>query len=86
MEAMMQTATSQEFNRQASALRQRATAAPLLITDRGRPAHVLMSYAAYQALQGPAQSVADLLAMPVADELDGVLQTSLDKARSADLP
>jgi prevent-host-death family protein len=82
---MMQTATSQEFNRQASALRLRATAAPLLITDRGRPAHVLMSYAAYQALQGPVQSVADLLAMPVADELDEVLQASRDLARSADL-
>ena len=81
----MQTATSQEFNRQASALRLRATAAPLLITDRGRPAHVLMSYAAYQALQGTAQSVADLLAMPVADQLDEVLQSSRDKARSADL-
>jgi hypothetical protein len=44
-----------------------------------------MSYAAYQALQGPAQSVADLLAMPVADELDEVLQPSRDWARSADL-
>ena len=55
----MQTTTSQEFNRQASALRHRATAEPLLITDRGRPANVLMSYPAYQALQGPAQSVAD---------------------------
>ena len=39
----MQTTTSQEFNRQASALRHRATQEPLLITDRGRPAHVLMS-------------------------------------------
>jgi prevent-host-death family protein len=74
---MMKTTTSQEFNRQASALRHRATEEPLLITDRGRPAHVLISYAAYQALQGPAQSVAD--------ELDEVLQTSRDWAGSADL-
>ena len=81
----MKTRTSQEFNRQASALRHRATVEPLPITDRGRPAHVLMSYAAYQALQGPAQSVADLLAMPVADELDDVLQRSREMARSADL-
>ena len=36
-----------------------------------------MSYAAYQALQGPAQSVAN--------ELDEVLQTSRGWARSADL-
>jgi hypothetical protein len=44
-----------------------------------------MSYAAYQALKGPVLSVADLLAMPVADELDEVLQTSRELARSADL-
>lgn len=81
----MQTTTGQEFNRQASALRHRATDEPLLITDRGRPAHVLMSYAAYQALQGPALSVAELLAMPVADELDEVLRASRELARPADL-
>lgn len=39
----MQTATSKDFNRHASALRHRATSEPLLITERGRPAHVLMS-------------------------------------------
>lgn len=84
----MQTTTSKEFNRQASALRHRATGEPLLITDRGRPAHVLMSYAAYQALQvqqGPTPSIADLLAMPVPDALDEVLQRSRELARSADL-
>ncbi|MCA0327418.1 MAG: type II toxin-antitoxin system Phd/YefM family antitoxin [Proteobacteria bacterium] len=81
----MRTATSKEFNQQASALRHCATTEPVLITERGRPAHVLMSYAAYQAMQGPPQAVADLLAMPVADELDAVLQPSRDLARSADL-
>ena len=35
--------------------------------------HVLMSCAVSQALQGPAQSVADLLAMSVAEKLDEVL-------------
>lgn len=81
----MQTATSKDFNRHASALRHRATSEPLLITERGRPAHVLMSYEAYQALCGPSASVADLLAMPVADELDGVLQPARELARSAEL-
>ena len=81
----MQTTTSKEFNRQASALRRSASHEPLLITERGRPAHVLMSYAAYQALQSPVQSVADALAMSVADALDTVLEPSRDVARTADL-
>lgn len=81
----MQTTTSKEFNRQASALRRSASSEPLLITERGRPAHVLMSYAAYQALQSPAQSVADALAMAVPDALDTVLQPARDLARAADL-
>lgn len=81
----MQTTTSKEFNRQASALRRSASREPLLITERGRPAHVLMSYAAYQALQAPVQSVADALAMSVPDALDTVLAPSRELARSADV-
>lgn len=81
----MQTTTSKEFNRQASALRRGATHEPLLITERGRPTHVLMSYAAYQGLQAPVQSVADALAMPADDGLDAVLQTSREPARATDL-
>ena len=81
----MQTTTSKEFNRQASALRRSASSEPLLITERGRPTHVLMSYAAYQALQVPVQSVADALAMPVLDALDTALQPSRELARAADL-
>lgn len=81
----MQTTTSKEFNRQASALRRSATHEPLLITERGRPTHVLMSYAAYVALQGPSVSVADALAMPVPDDLDTFLQPSRELGRAADL-
>ncbi len=81
----MQTTTSKEFNRQASALRRSATDAPLLITERGRPTHVLMSYATYVALQGPSGSVAEALAMPVADDLDAFLQPSRELGRAADL-
>ena len=81
----MQTTTSKEFNRQASALRRSASSEPLLITERGRPTHVLMSYAAYRALQSPAQSVVDALAMPEPDALDTVLQPSRELPRAADL-
>jgi PHD/YefM family antitoxin component YafN of YafNO toxin-antitoxin module len=36
----------------------------VFITDRGRPAHVLLSIAEYQRLTGKRRSIADALAMP----------------------
>ena len=39
----------------------------MFITDRGRPAHVLLSIEQYQSLVSPAASIVDLLAMPGAD-------------------
>ena len=47
-----------------------AEAGPVFITDRGRPAHVLLSARAYQALAGPRQSLADVLALPGGAEID----------------
>ena len=40
------------------------------ITDRGRPAHVLLSIEQYQALVGPADDIVDLLAMPSAKDIE----------------
>lgn len=41
----------------------------MFITDRGRPAHVLLSIEQYQSLVPPAASIVDLLAMPGAVEI-----------------
>ena len=58
------TMTSREFNQDASRAKRAAEAGPVFITDRGRPAHVLLTAEAYQVLAGKSISLADALAMP----------------------
>jgi len=45
--------SSREFNHDVSAAKKAARQGPVFITDRGRPAHVLLSIEAYQAMLGP---------------------------------
>ena len=40
------------------------TNGPVFITDRGKPAHVLLSFDDYQKLTKPRRNIADALAMP----------------------
>jgi len=61
------TLSSREFNQAASEAKRAANNGPVFITDRGRPAHVLMSMEHYQRLIGNQQKIADLLAMPGMD-------------------
>lgn len=58
------TMTSREFNQDAGRAKRAAESGPVFITDRGRPAHVLLTAEQYQALVGQRASLADLLAMP----------------------
>jgi prevent-host-death family protein len=62
------TISSREFNQGASEAKRATTNGPVFITDRGKPAHVLMSFADYQRLTKQRRNIADALAMPgVAD-------------------
>ena len=67
---MMATLSSREFNQQLNLAKKAAQDGPVIITDRGKPAHVLLSFDAYQALSGNRQKVADLLAMPEPFDLE----------------
>lgn len=58
------TFTSREFNQDTSRAKKAADAAPVFITDRGRPAYVLMNVADYKRLTETGSSIVDLLAMP----------------------
>ena len=58
------TISSREFNQQVSEVKRAANNGPVLITDRGRPAHVLMSFKDYQRLTKQRRNIADVLAMP----------------------
>jgi prevent-host-death family protein len=62
------TISSREFNQGASEAKRATRNGPVFITDRGRPAHVLMSFEDYQRLTKQRRNIADALAMPgVAD-------------------
>ncbi len=61
------TVSGQEFNRDSSGARRAAQNGPVFITDRGRPAHVLLTMDDYQRLAGPHKDIASLLAMSSPD-------------------
>lgn len=64
------TVTSREFNQDVSKVKRAALNGPVFITDRGHPAHVLLSIEEYQKLTKSKESIIDLLAMPEAADVD----------------
>jgi prevent-host-death family protein len=56
------TLTSREFNQDTSGAKKAALRGPVFITDRGRPAHVLLTIEDYQRLAGGTMSLAEALA------------------------
>jgi PHD/YefM family antitoxin component YafN of YafNO toxin-antitoxin module len=57
------TISSREFTRDVAAAKQWAADGPVFITDRGQPAHVLLTIEEYQRLTGSRRSLAEALAM-----------------------
>lgn len=60
--------TSREFNHDVSAAKRAASAEPVIITDRGRPSHVLLSIDEYRRLVGEGRDIVVRLSME--DDLD----------------
>ncbi len=58
------TISSREFNQDVSGAKRAAEAGPVVITDRGEPAYVLLRHDAYRKLLGQGPSLAEALAMP----------------------
>ncbi len=61
---------SREFNQDASKAKKAAEAGPVIITDRGWPAHVLLTFAEYRRITGGRARIADLLAMPGVEDVE----------------
>ena len=55
--------SSREFNQDVSRAKKAALQAPVFITDRGRPSHVLLSIEEYQRLTHTLPTIVELLAM-----------------------
>jgi prevent-host-death family protein len=64
------TLSSREFNQDAGRAKKAARSGPVIITDRGRPMHVLLSMEDYRRLTGAEASIVDRLAMPAAGAID----------------
>jgi len=64
------TITSREFNQDTSGAKKSAQQGPVFITDRGRPAHVLLTIDDYRRIAGEQRNIAELLAMPGAADID----------------
>ena len=62
--------TSREFNQDTSRAKRAAAAGPVFITDRGRPAHVLLTIEEYRRLTGRRPSIVELLSVPEAAEIE----------------
>lgn len=60
----MHSISSREFNQDVAKAKRATTQGPVFITDRGTPAHVLLTVEDYYKLTGNIKSVADLLSMP----------------------
>lgn len=80
---MATTISSREFNQDAAGAKRAAQAGPVFITDRGRPAHVLLSIDDYRRLSGQQRSLVEQLAM--ADDVELASPSSRELARAAEL-
>jgi len=59
----MATVTAREFNQDVSAAKRAAAEGPVIITDRGRPSHVLLTIDDYNRLTGRRIDLVDWLAL-----------------------
>jgi len=64
------TLSSRAFNQDTGRAKKAAADGPVFITDRGRPAHVLLTIEDFRRLAGGHASIVDLLAMPGGDDID----------------
>ena len=64
------TLSSRELNHDVSSAKKAAQEGPVVITDRGKPSHVLMTYGEFQRLSGKRRSLVEALAMPGLASID----------------
>lgn len=66
----MATMSARDFNQDLSAAKRSATSEPVIITDRGEPSHVLMSFEEYRRLTTDRKNIVDWLSIDDDVDLD----------------
>ncbi|WP_178129174.1 type II toxin-antitoxin system Phd/YefM family antitoxin [Pseudomonas sp. PB120] len=79
------TISSRAFNQDTSGAKKATREGPVIITDRGKPAHVLLSIEEYQKLTGMGASIVDLLVMPEAADIEFKTERAVIIHRPVDL-
>lgn len=74
------TLSSRELNQDVTRAKKAAKNGPVFITDRGKPAHVLLSIEEYQRLTGKRRNLVDTLSMP------GIADIEIEIPRSRGFP
>lgn len=64
------TLSSRELNQDVTRAKKATKNGPVFITDRGKPAHVLLSFEDYQRLTLQRRNIADALAMPAMADIE----------------
>ncbi len=64
------TLSSRELNQDVTRAKKATRDGPVFITDRGKPAHVLLSFEQYQKLTRQHRNIADVLALPAAADIE----------------
>ena len=79
------TVSSREFNQDVTRAKRAAENGPVFITDRGKPAHVLLSIEEYRRLTGKSRNIVEALSMPGLADIDIDFPCSRELPRPADL-
>jgi len=64
------TVSSRALNQDITRAKKATLNGPVFITDRGKPAHVLLTFAEYQRLTKQRRNIAEALAMPGIENIE----------------
>lgn len=79
------TLSSRELNQDIGRAKRAANEGPVIITDRGKPVHVLLSFDEYQRIIGQQESIVDQLGLPPGiEDVEVEFPRSREPARPAD--
>lgn len=78
------TVSSRELNQDVGRAKRAANEGPVVITDRGQPSYVLLSWSDYRRLSGGPRNLAQVLASPGLSDIPFAPEKSELKAREVD--
>ncbi len=82
---MTEFMTARRFNQDTAGAKRAAEDGPVYVTDRGRPSHVLLTFAEYARLSGTGDLVARIGSDVAAGEVELDVERSPEVARPVDL-